>query len=155
MKRNYEEQANDLAKAIDIAVKAFRAYPPKNFGEPMISHTIKTYQEWKAGILNPAPAFNNVQSLTSVTNDALTYFQETGGETVDFFWQLIKENNLPYKRENKLAKILKTKKIETIAEYNFIIDVMVPYKQEGLLNAEETSQLNLLIGNFEQQKKKR
>ena len=68
-------------------------------------------------------------------------------------WKEIKAQNLPYKRENKLAKILKRKKINNIHEYDFVIDVIVPYQQEGLINEEEVVLLNKWLGDFENRKK--
>lgn len=69
------------------------------------------------------------------------------------FWGKIKEAKLPYKRENRLAKILKRKKIKDDMEYDFIIDVLVPYQQEGLINEDEVFLLNNLIGDFENKTK--
>jgi hypothetical protein len=49
-----------------------------------------------------------------------------------------------------LVKILKRKKINNKAEFDFIIDVRVPYQQEKLINIDL---LNKLISEFESAKK--
>jgi len=68
---------------------------------------------------------------------------------VDYFWQEIKLAGLDFKRENKLGKILKRKKINNRIEYDFIIDVFVPYQQEGLISGDEVELLNKLLADYE------
>ncbi|MNY73060.1 hypothetical protein D3C86_2117470 [compost metagenome] len=53
-----------------------------------------------------------------------------------------------------MVKILKRKKINNIREYDFVIDVMIPYEQEGLIDQDEVILLNDLISQFEMRKKK-
>jgi hypothetical protein len=154
MKSSYTEQANNLAAAIDIAIKSFQTIPPNGFEEKDVRHIINVYEEWKNNALNPAPQFKKIQSLKYLINNAFTVFQESSGKTVDLFWQQIKENNLPYKRENKLIKILKRKRIKDEQEYDFVTDVVTPYQQEGLISEEEASLLHKFIGDFEQRKTK-
>ncbi|MNR58468.1 hypothetical protein D3C85_1794780 [compost metagenome] len=48
-----------------------------------------------------------------------------------------------------MIKILRRKKIKDIHEYDFVIDVIVPYEQEGLMNHDEVILLNDLIAQFE------
>jgi hypothetical protein len=61
---------------------------------------------------------------------------------------------LPYKRENRMAKILKRKKIINDIEYDFVTDVIVPYQQEGMITEEEVISLNTYLGDYENRKKK-
>lgn len=157
----YAEPANNLAKAADIAIAVIQKFPPKGWNEyyvttdkNQITHFIELYQEWKENILNPEPKFKNLKSLKYEYDNIFTEFQEGNGDYVEEFWKEIKAQNLPYKRENKLAKILKRKKINNIHEYDFIIDVIVPYQQEGLINEEEVVLLNKWLGEFENRKKK-
>jgi len=149
-KLTYEEQAINLCEAVDIAVRAFQEYPPKGFDKSNVDHVISTYLDWKNGIINAEPKFQNLKSLKHDIQNVFTFFQETGGKTVDYFWDEIKKNELPFHRENKMSKILKRGKIKNDVEYNFIVDVMVPYEQEGLLSNEEVATLNQLLKNFEQ-----
>jgi len=87
--------------------------------------------------------------LSFVIVEVLTYFQESSGEAVNYFWQQIENTGLDFKRENKLNKIMKRKKIKTLIEYDFIIDVLVPYQQVGLINDEEVKALNKMLLEFE------
>ncbi|RWY53745.1 hypothetical protein [Mucilaginibacter gilvus] len=48
-----------------------------------------------------------------------------------------------------MAKILKSKKITSQIQYDFLIDVIVPYQQEGLINDEDVLLLNALLVKFE------
>jgi len=157
----YTEASQNLAKALDIAIAVLQKFPPKGWNEHYVTEnkneidfTIDLYNEWKEMALNPKPQYRNLKSLKYKIENVFTYFHEASGTYVEEFWKEIKAHNLPFKRENKLAKILKRKKINNIHEYDFIIDVIVPYKQEGLINDEEVVLLNKWIGEFENRKKK-
>ena len=156
MKENkYLQSSINLAKAIDIAIESLEKHPPKIWNDETVRDTINIYEEWKENTLNPLPQYRNLKSLSYKTNDVFTYFQECAGEEVNYFWDKIKEHNLSYRRENKLAKILKRKKIKDDIEFDFVIDVLVPYQQEGLINEEEVILLNAYIGDFEELSKKK
>jgi hypothetical protein len=145
----YDEQAALLAKAIDIAVDSLSKFTPKDWSEDNVQHFKKVYLEWKEDVLNPSAKFKSIASLNYSKNAAFTYFQESAGQEVDYFWSEIKKSRLPYKRENKMAKILKSGKIKNQIQYDFVIDVIVPYQQEGLITQAEVITLNKLIGEFE------
>lgn len=148
-KRNYEEEASRLSKAIDVAVDAFKKFPPPGFNDFHLEHFINLYLYWKNALSNPESQYKNLKSLQYQIEDAFTYFQESSGATVDYFWQQINELQLGYNRENKLDKILKRKKIKNDIEYNFIIDVIVPYQQENLITLDEVKLLNDLLAAYE------
>jgi len=135
-------------------VNVIKNYPPKGWDEKTILHVVNLNLEWKENILNPEPKFRNLKSLKYDIEAVFTKFQEGNGVFVEEFWKEIKAQNLPYKRENKAAKILKRKKINNIHEYDFVNDVIVPYEQEGLINAEEVILLNEFIIEFENRKRK-
>jgi hypothetical protein len=153
-KDSYINAKNAISKVIDIAIYCVENYTPKEWDIITYESFIKVYSECKEGVLNPEPRYDNLKSLKYVINDVFIYFQEGGGNCVEEFWKEIKKQNLPYKRENKVVKILKRKKINNIREYDFVIDVIVPYQQEGLINSEEVVLLNELIGKFERLGKK-
>ena len=150
----YTQASNNLAKAADIAIDSFKKYPPKNWNEETLNHVLNCYSEWKENSLNPEKKFRKLTSLKHIIEHIFTVFQESNGDYVEEFWKEIKAQNLPYKRENKLAKIIKRKKINNIHEFDFVIDVIVPYQQEGLINTEEVVLLNKWLGEFENLKKK-
>lgn len=126
-----------MSKAIDIAISSFQNYPPKGFDKSHIKHIINTYLDSKNKALNPEPQFEKVSSLKYIAEEVFTYFQESTGETVNVFWEQIKQENLPYQRKNKI-------------EYDFITDVIVPYEQEGLLSKDDVKTLTQLLKEFEQ-----
>jgi hypothetical protein len=148
-KSNYDIQAAYLANAIDIAINAFNSHPTDDWNKAHIDHFIKVYSEWQYDALNPKSEYKKIQSLKYLINDVFTYFQEGEGNTVSYFWEEIKKSQLPYKRVNKMDKILKANKIKNQIEYDYIIDVIVPYQQEGLLDEQQVIFLNKLIGEFE------
>ena len=161
MTEKYKIESQNLAKAVDIAITVFREFPPKGWDmhyvtadKNQIAHFIELYREWKENALNPEPQFCNMQSLKYVYENIFTIFQEGHGAFVEEFWKEIKAQDLPYKRENKMVKILKRKKINNIQEYDFVIDVILPYQQEGLITNDDVDLLNELISKFENKKNK-
>jgi hypothetical protein len=154
MAGNYQEEANKLAKAIDIAIESFQKYPPKGFQPVHVTHMIKTYEEFKEKALTPEEQFKNLKSLKYLHQDTFTYFQESTGEAVEYFWKQIKQSNLPYTRENKLLKILSKNKIKNQIEYDYVKDMIGVAQQEGLINKEELYQLNELIKTYEAKKRR-
>lgn len=150
-KRTYEEEVNNLLQAINIAIIVIQdngeshpaSIPLNNYHIDMIEL-----------INNAAPEYQNLKSLSYDIDGFFTFFQEGSGIIVDKFWEKIKESNLPYKRVNRIAKILKRGKIKNDIEYQFIIDVMQPYLTEGVINEEEYAQINEMIDAFENRKKR-
>jgi len=152
-KLSYPEQAEYLGKTIDIAIESIKKFPPNEFKNEHLTHFINTYLEFKHRVMNPDPRYRNPKSLSYLQNDILTYFQEGTGEAINYFWKQIKDQDLKYRRENKLTKVLKRQKIKNQIEYNFILDVLVPYQQEGLINKDEAAKLSQMILDFEKKLK--
>ncbi len=145
----YIEQSTNLIKAIDIAIEVVKSIPPNGFNEVHVQLFLETYLRIKKQIIEAEPKFQTLTSLKYDINSVFTYFNEGAGETVNEFWKRIKESNLPYERENKLEKILSKRKIKNRQEYDYVIDTMVPFKQEGIINDSDFELLNQLIGEFE------
>lgn len=152
--QKYIEQSTNLVKAIDIAIEVVKSHPPKGFNEYHVQLFLDGYNRFKNQIIEAEPKFSNLGSLKYTIQDVFTYFNEGAGETVNEFWKRIKESNLPYERENKLEKILSKRKIKNRQEYDYVIDTMVPFKQEGIINDSDFELLNQLIGEFERKKRK-
>ena len=149
----YMKKAQNLGRAIDIAIEVVKKNPPKDYDQSHINHFIETYLDLKEMALNPKPEFATTKSLAYLIDDVFTYFQEGTGEDVNIFWQEIKKAELPYKRENKLSKIFKRKRIKNQREYDLVIDTMIPYQQLGLIDDADIIVLNKFISDFEQKHK--
>ena len=154
-RKNYETEALKLSKAADIAIDAFRKFPPKIWNEEILLHIQNCYSEWKNEALNPLPQFKNLASLKYKIENIFTIFQEGSGEFVEYFWKEIKNQNLDYIREDKLWKVLKRGKINNRIEYEYIIDIIVSAEQENRITIEEVKILTEMIGAFENKKKNR
>lgn len=148
----YITDKENLNKAIDIAISVIQSYPPKGFSKENIDQFLNAYLDFKHLISNPLPNFDNAKSLLYIKEDVLTYFQEETGETVNHFWKKMKAEQVPFIRENKLKKILSRNKIKNDIEYNFIIDVLQPYIQSGILNKAEIESINDMIIIYEKKK---
>ena len=150
--QKYIKQSTNLIKAIDIAIEVFKNFPPNGFNEQHLKIVLQNKESDKKSLLNPKPKYANLTSLKYTIQDVFTYFNEGAGETVNEFWKRIKESNLPYERENKLEKILSKRKIKNRQEYDYVIDTMVPFKQEGIISDSDFELLNQLVGEFERRK---
>ncbi len=148
-KSKYEKRAMALGQAIDIAISSIKKFPPEDFDEEDIQQFIDVYLETKELALNPEKRYANLESLSYEENGILIYFREGSGKAVEFFWKKIKEEKLPYKRTNLIKKILKRKKIKNMMEYEYIMDVFLPYQEEGIITKKQVDLLNKLIVDFE------
>lgn len=160
--KKYIEARDNLKKAIDLANEALLKYPngkeKQEFVYDGISYTvlewtIKWLNEVKKRRLNEEKKYETLQSLKYSIEDVFTYFQEAAGPDVDEFWRLIKEANLPYERENKLEKIMTRGRIRNDIEYDYVIDTIVPFQQEGILSNEDVKKLNEMIEKFERKRR--
>jgi hypothetical protein len=148
-KKNYEEEAARLAGVIDIALESIEKYPPNDRDPSFLVRFREVYLEARQKALNPLPQFHRLGSLKYTIEDVFIFFQEAHGPAVEYFWQRIQEENLGYVRVNRMEKVLKRKRIANQQEYDFVIDTMVPYKQQGMLTDEEFAALSQMIGVFE------
>jgi hypothetical protein len=151
---NYETEALKLSKAADIAIDAFKKFPPHDWNEETVLHFEKCYLEKKDFALNPEPKFKSITSLKYIIEAVFTIFNESSGDFVEYFWKEIKNQNLDYVREDKLWKVLKRGKINNRVEYEYVIDIIVPAEQENRITNEEAKLLSEMIGIFENKKKK-
>ena len=149
MENKYEQQAKQLSEVIDIAIESFKNLPPKNWTVENIKNVINNYVDFKIKTLNHELQFKNLQSLKYIENDVFIFFQEGSGTTVEYFWNKLRENNSCYKRENKVLKILKREKINNQIEYNFVKDIITPYRQENLITLQEEKLLKELLEKYE------
>jgi len=152
--KKFTEATQNLSKAAEIAIESLEKFPPKEYDLDSYKHVLNCCKERLFFINNPEPKYQNLRSLKYLEEDVFIRFKECSGEDVEEFWKRIKEENLPFKRENKMAKILKRKKINNDIEYDFVTDVIVPYQQEGMITEEEVILLNTYLGNFENSKRK-
>jgi hypothetical protein len=149
----YIEQSTNLLKAIDIAIEVFKRTPPNGFNQQHVHVMVDSYKHFKKLIIEAEPKFQTLASLKYDIQNVFTFFQEASGETVNEFWKKIKEEGLPYERENRMEKLLKRGKIRNQIEYDYVIDTIVPFKQEGLINDTEFELLSKLIGEYEMKKR--
>lgn len=145
-RRNYNDAVKEFVKAVDLSIETKKKYRPEQ--DVLHEEGLKQMAE------NAEPQFKSIRSLKYLEEALFTYYNEGADEDVNYFWSLIKENNLPYERENKLEKILAKNKISNIHEYDFVTDGLVVYQQEGIITAEQAATLSLLIGEYEQGKAK-
>lgn len=154
-KRNYKEEAHNLAEAAKIAIEVIKNYPPPMWGNESVTHVVNCYLMNIENALNPEPKYANLRSLKYVHEEIFTPFQEGHGKYVDVFWQKIKENNLPYERINRLEKILKRGKINNRTEFDYVIDTMIPFYQEGVISELELTELKKYVSAFEQKQSRK
>ena len=151
--KKYLEARDNLVKAIDLANEVLLEFPHGRTQED-VDGSVEFNNYRKDLALNAAKEFQTMQSLNYLIEDFFIYFQEgVAGPDVDEFWRRIKEANLPYERENKLEKIMKRGRIRNDIEYDYVIDAIVPFQQEGILSEEDVKKLNEMIEKFENKRR--
>ncbi len=90
-------------------------------------------------------------SLKISTSEVFTFFDESSGETVNFFWKRIRESGLGFQRKDKLQKIFKQGKIRDDIEFDYVTDIMVAAKQDGTITREQAALLGEMLGAYEGQ----
>lgn len=148
-KNKYETEVDIITKIIDIAIESFTKIPPKDFKEKDIKQSVDVFLDYKNNIINPLPEFKNIRTLNYIQYVVLTYFQEANDSTVDYFWEKVKKNNLPIKRINPLAKIIKRGKIRNHIEYETVIDFFPSLLENNSITDVEINSINNMIREFE------
>lgn len=149
MNNEYNHQAQQLARAVDIAVEAYKTFQPNGLTGEALELMITLLEETKTQALNPEPEFRKTSSLEYLTYDFLREFQEGSGEMTAYFWKRIKEENLPYEQSNRLIQILKGKKIKNYSEYVYLTDTLAIALSNGLITEQEAGQLKALADAYQ------
>jgi len=146
----YEEQADKLAKAVDIAEQTIKE--STNFNADLVKPMLDFVKQIKHNALNPEPKFKKIVSLKYLESDFFTFWNESNGPDVDKFWKRVFESKLGYVKKDAIQDVLRRKKIKNIHEFDFITDNIVVYAQTGQLSQEQVIDLNKYIGEFEKRK---
>lgn len=151
--KKYIEARDNLLKAIDLANDVLLNYPHRRTKED-VEESIKYNNKRRELTLNADKGFQTMQSLNYIVEDFFIYFQEGAGRAdVEEFWRRIKEANLPYERENKLEKIMRRGRIRNDIEYDYVVDTIVPFQQEGVISEDDVKKLNEMIDKFESKRR--
>lgn len=152
----YQDLLSYYLQMMDIAIWSLKNFDSSPLYDIHKENFYKYYEEERDRRKEiQTGKFATIASLKYNINDALIFFNESSNTAVEKFWAKIKEENLPFKRENKLKKILKRKKITNDIEFDFVTDVLVPYIQESLITQEEELLLKQYLGDFELKAKKK
>jgi hypothetical protein len=152
-KKTYQEEVEKLCKSIDISIDSFTTHPPKSWTPDIVKMVISDLEKDKLRRMNTEPKFRTLASLKYDVEAVFTYFQEGSGETVEYFWNKIRQANLDFERENKLKKILNRGKIRNRLEYEYVTDMIVVSEQIGMTSETETKILNKILDIYESKKK--
>jgi hypothetical protein len=147
----YQERAERLSKAVDIAVKIINE--SERFGDDFKTPMINFCNQIKQMALNPEPQFKKVASIKYLESDFLTYWNESADKEVDKFWIELYKNGIDFEKKDTIQTVLKRGKIKDIHEFDNIIDNIVVAEQIGRNNKEQVIELNKMIGDFENRNK--
>jgi hypothetical protein len=148
-RKSYADELQKFVQAIDIAIDAYRSYPPPMWTAEIVDMVTGNLQQDKIRRLEADQKFQNLASLKYDIDTLFIYFQEAQGPTVDYFWKEIKQAGLDYQREDKLSKVLKRGKIRGRIEYDYITDILVAAEQVGDISAEQAEQLRAMLAAYE------
>lgn len=147
----YQERAEKLSKAVDIAVKIINE--SERFEDDYKIPMINFCNQIKQLALNPEPQFKKVASIKYLETDFFTYWNESADKEVDKFWIELHKNGIDFEKKDTIQTVLKRGKIKDIQEFDNIIDNIVAAEQVGRINREQTIELNKMIGDFENRNK--
>lgn len=152
-KLTYQERAERLANAIDVADKIVRN--SQTIPEDSKHHFLNWGREVRDNALNPEPQFKKVASIKFLENDFLIYWNEAKGPDIDEFWTEIHKNGIDFERKDTIQTVLRRNKIKDIHEYDSVIDNIAVAEQKGKIGQAQVKELNRLIGEFEQGQKEK
>lgn len=144
-----EQYKLHLIKLASIAIEAFKVQPPVDFRDEDIAHCIGFYYSCIDGIKHREPQYDSIASLKYDETDILTFFNESTDGICNHFWNEVMRNGLPFKRKNMLKNILRRKRIKDDIEFQFVIDVILPYQQQNIIDMKDVKLLNHYIQEFE------
>lgn len=150
-RQSYQERAEMLAKAVDIAESVIKE--SSTLSEDVKSHMLQWEQQVKQMALNPKKQFKRVASIKYLENDFLTYWNEATGPDVEEFWSMVARSGIVYKRKDVLGAILKRGKIKDIHEYEYLTDSLVVEQQTGRINRDQANELSRFLEEFERRNK--
>jgi hypothetical protein len=144
---SFDEKITALKNAIEIGEEIIltnNLLSIKDKDECMFAHKLH-----KARLDNLTGKFANLTSLAYNEDDFLVYWNEAIGKHVDLFWEKIKAANLPYKRKrNVLTDTLEKGRIRNIHEYHTLVDSLVIYYQNGMIDEKQMQQLSEMLDRF-------
>ena len=121
----------NLMRAIQIGIGILEYVIQNNIIEEDLENDIFRIEVYKKWLENVKQAKITKVALKYYEDDFFIYYNEGSGEEVEMFWKRIQEEGLPFQRKDILGKILKKKKISKREDYDFAIDTMIPFFQEG------------------------
>jgi len=139
----------NLIKAMQIGIKVYQNCIDNNSQARLLKeleYEISLYEGWINDLKQP-----NITkvALNYFENDFFTYYNEGSGEDVEMFWKAIKEEGLPFERKDIIGKILKKKKLSKHEDYEYIMDVIQSFYEEGKLTDEDVAKLNKFVSDYE------
>jgi hypothetical protein len=150
MKKNrlgFYEKKMVLETAIEIGEEIILTnalLSKKDKDECLAAH--KFHREQLDGLIGK---FANLTSLAYNEDYFFVYWNEAIGTHVDLFWEKIKAANLPYKRKrNVLTDTLEKGRIRNIHEYHTLVDSLVIYYQNGMIDEKQMQQLSEMLDRF-------
>ncbi|TAJ13471.1 hypothetical protein DMA11_08635 [Marinilabiliaceae bacterium JC017] len=131
----YQERAERLSKAVDIAVKIIQE--SDSHGDDFKTPMVNFCNQVKQMALNPEPQFRKVASIKYLENDFLIYWNESADKEVDKFWIELHKNGIDYEKKDTIQAVLKRGRIKNIHEFDNIIDNIVVAEQIGRITKEQ------------------
>lgn len=118
-------------------------------------HTLIQLLMWRRQALEPKLAFAKLRSLAYLEEAVLTRWNEHSGPNVERFWQLAKEQGLPFERRDIIREILDRGHIRNDIEFEAATDALMILRDIGKISDEEAQKLKDMIGAFEDRGQRR
>lgn len=152
--KKYFELLDNFVKLSNIAIDAYTKFNYSVNGVSAFDFVIISNKDRQRDRLNCSKIYQNITSLKITINDVLTFFNEASGPIVEYFWEQVNLQNLPFERKDVVGNILKRGYIRNFSEYEYVQDVLVVFEQTGRITHEESNSLKAMVGKFEKRGKK-
>lgn len=93
----YKKEKKNILAVFDIAIDAFNRFPPQDWSEEDFNQIINDLKKDKLRIETMDKKYHSLADLNKYTIPPLfAYLKTYDDETSRYFWQKIKEEQLPY-----------------------------------------------------------
>lgn len=97
--QTYNRKIQELRRAIEIAIQVLSEYDDDHPDKAFADRMIPSYIEIKDGLDREIPEELKERNIRYASNTIFYYFKAQENSEIERFWDLIKQNNLPFKKK--------------------------------------------------------
>lgn len=138
------QQADRLLQLVQISVEAIASWSEERYVQ-----AVRLQLDFAVDLIAEGRS-RSVAPLRSFERDLLIPWNELPWESTKPFWLAAEREGLPYRRTDRLTKILQRDAIRSRADYDLALDSLPLAAQEGRISPSEGERLAELVALYEQ-----